>query len=86
MSPVEYPSDVFSLRGTWIHVEQIVCEQLRAMGADVKFNRAPRGNLARQLGGGKGKKKGGLGVSFVGRPPALGPKAGLSACSARACA
>ncbi|CAK0905215.1 unnamed protein product [Prorocentrum cordatum] len=57
ISPLETPMELFHVPGLWVPTEQIVCEALRSMGGEIKMNRAPRGNLSRQLGGGEGRGK-----------------------------
>ena len=57
-SPIEYPNEFLSMRGAWVQVEQIACEHLRAMGAKVKFDRAPGGTCLSSLVAARGGSPG----------------------------
>ena len=58
VSPCETPTTILGMKGYMIDVNLLVAEQLRAAGAQILTNKAPRGNLARKMGRGKGKGKG----------------------------
>ena len=53
VSPNEIPTALLNLRGSIITIEKVFSEVLRAAGCSVMASKAPRGNLARRLGGGR---------------------------------
>eukprot|EP00959_Pyramimonas_sp_CCMP1952_P240440 5024781-Pyramimonas_sp.AAC.1 len=57
ISPLEVPIHGLQIQGLWSPTEQLMCETVRGISRDIKMNMAPRGNLSRRHGSGKGKKR-----------------------------
>ena len=57
MSSVETSTTILGMKGYMMDIDLMLAEQLRAAGGRHLVNTAPRGNVARKLGG-KGKGKG----------------------------
>eukprot|EP00959_Pyramimonas_sp_CCMP1952_P328067 6867978-Pyramimonas_sp.AAC.1 len=55
VSPTEMPTTILNMPGYLMDINLLLAEQMRAAGGRHLVNKAPRGNMARKLGGGKGK-------------------------------